>query len=1065
MKISIRCPVTVVTALLLFQAVALDVVERDGVLSIARGNETIVSALTVDRGDVGNEDVQMSFRALPDGSKVWNRWSEVRDRRFRLEVAKRIDGAVEITVAGQMEPSSSCRRRFLDLHLPDAFLRGKGYEYVTDDVRKYQTKTGVFDGMETNVCSRWMAADGVTFDFNPLGPGDAFGSVKPGEGWAHADAVRGYAYLSVEPGGWRVRTGDEVKSSYGGYVGGKIVIREGEFADYDKFHLIRTFHYSNPLTPVRLLAFGSPRRGAGYSEGDLPFASERGYGWVGAVASGDAVREPIVGFREGAYYSAIKGRGDAIYRFDGLSDGHYLFTFAAGNFSGVDNLFSITAGGRPVLSDASVPTGKVRTVTCAVHVRGGCLDVKLSGNWIVSVLALQPVLGDGEDFSVGRGYWVSRGYEPGVIFRSDDWMPYKPGLSDVIRDLPVPGTEFADEPHDPPAPVELPDSDSPDLAWTKSARIHRFFNNSSTLAELDDPVERENYIDGELAGKGVNSVMISGLLARHTQPARLDATVESVGEIVRSLHRRGVKAFDHIDATLLWNTGFGFRLMLERPGELLRTWNDDMPSYQFCVSNPQWRETFYAYLRKILETGVDALQIDELYHWRRGCICRHCCERFNRETEWRVPLNECDPAWSDSQSQFRRRWRDWRIKNCTNWFVELRRRNRDIAPNLVLSAYTVIGGFISSASGDIGRELLDLARVINFFGIEVMSRSVMRSSRAEVPFHRAENILTFAHGAPVWNWYYNFNWQSDYVAWGMSEMMRQTPMLSEIPHPSGTPDYMGFDISRGAMVRPGSKAVGEVALFFSSHTRDYDCPLEWCPSLFGIAQALEALHVPYVFVPDVNLTPNRLSSYRVLFLTGFERLSKQDAEAISAFRNRGGRVVCGIEGAKEFCHPALLHSPSLIGVSKYDFSPNPEKEQSFRQRVMSAVGDARWWRIDAPDQVMTSVWREKSGALAIHLLNLTGVRHALGQVLDTSAPDPAFPQLERDIVFTVPCAASCGASAVSPEFSGTRPLMSHANADGSLTVTIPRSDLGGYMLIRIAEGRSAPNGLPWGTTH
>lgn len=1045
----LRVLLTVTIALVFLKAMALDVVERDGVLSIVRGDETVVSALTVDRGDVGDEDVRTSFAALPDGSKVWNRWSDVCDRRFRLEVAKRVDGAVEISVAGQMEPSSSCRRRFLDLHLPDAFLRGKDYEYVTDNVRKYQTKTGVFDGTETNVCSRWMATDGLTFDFNPLGPGDVFGSTKPGEGWAHVDAVRGYAFLSAEPGGWCIRTGDEVKSSYGGYVGGKIVIREGAFADYDKIHLIRTFHYGDQLTPVRLLAFGSPRRGSDYSEGDMPFVPERGYGWADAASSGDDVRSPIVGFREGVYYSAIRGRGDGVYRFDGLSDGYYLFTIAAGNFPGVDNFFSVAVGDRPILSDVSVPTGKVRRVTCAVHVRGGRLDVKFSGSWIVSVLALQPVLGDGEDFSVNRGFWVSRGYEPGVIFRSDDWTPYKPGLSDEIRDLPTPGTEFIGVPHDPPAPVELPDSDSPALEWTKSARIHRFFNNSSTLAELNDPVERENYIDRALAGTGANAVMISGLLARHTQPARLDATVESVAKIVQSLHRRGVRAFDHIDATLLWNTGFGFRLMLERPGELLRTWNDDMPSCQFCVSNPLWRETFYAYLRKVLGTGVDALQIDELYHWRRGCVCRHCCERFNRETGWFVPLNECDPVWSDPQSPFRRRWRNWRIKNCTNWFVELRRRNRDIAPNLVLSAYTVIGGFISSASGDIGRELLDLARVINFFGIEVMSRSVMRSSRAEVPFQRAENMLTFAFGAPVWNWYYNFNWQSDYVAWAMSEMMRQTPMLSEVPRPPGMPDYVGFDVSRGAMVRPGSKAVGEVALFFSSHTRDHDCPPGWCPSLFGIAQALEALHVPYAFVPDVNLTSDRLNSYRVLFLTGFERLTVKDRETISAFKRDGGRVIRGIEGAKDFCHPALLHSPAQIGVSRFDFAPEPEAERSFRRRVASAVGDSGWWRIDAPDRVVTSVWREKSGALAIHFLNLTGVRHSVGQVLDTSAPDPAFPPLERDIVFTVPAAASCGAFAVSPEFAGVRPLVTHTNADGSLTVTIPKSDFAGYILIRI----------------
>lgn len=1043
------CACVLLLAALTARAGSLDVVERDGLLSVVCGGRTVVSSLTVDRGDVGDGDVRTSYAELPDGSKVWNRWSEVRDRRFRLEVAKRADGAVEITLAGQMEPSSACRRRILDLHLPDASFRGKDYELMSENIEVYRKLTGRFDGSETNLCARWLFADGLVFDFNPLGPGDEFGATKPGEGWAHVDAVRGYAYLSSESGGWRISIGDEVKSSYGGYVGGKVVIREGSFEDYGRFHLIRTFHYANQLAPVRLLAFGSPLRGPDYAEGNVRFLAGRGYGWENDLSRGNSERKPVVGFREGAFYSALGREGEDVYRFDGLPDGHYLFTFTAGNYAGVSNRFSVAAGDVPLLTDATVPTGKVRTVTSAVHIRGGRLDVRFSGKWIVSVLALQPVLGDGEDFSVSRGFWVSRGYEPGVIFRSDDWTPFKPGSADETRDLPQPGAEFAAEPHDPPAPVELPDPDSPALAWTKSARIHRFFNNSSTLSELDDPDERERYIDRELDGKGVNAVMISGLLARHVQPARLEGTVTSVGNIVHSLHRRGVKAFDHIDATLLWNNGFGFRLMLERPGELMRTWNDDLPSYQFCVTNPRWREAFYAHLRKVLATGVDALQIDELYHWRRGCTCRHCCERFHRETGWQVPLNECDPAWADEQSPFRRRWRDWRIRNCTNWFVELRRRNRDMAPNLVLSAYTYTGGFVSSASGDIGQELLDLSRAVNFFGVEVMSRSVMRSSRAEVPFRRAQNVLNFAYGAPVWDWYYNFNWQSDYVAWAMSEMMCQAPMLSEVEHPVGSPDYAGFGVSSGAMDRLGAKAVGEVAVLFSTHTRDLNCVPEWYPSLFGIAQALEALHVPYVFVPDVNLTPGRLSAFKVLFLSGFERLTSADEKLLAEFARAGGRVVRGVEGAKDFCQTELVRSPARIGVETFGFAPDPSAEQAFRRRVASSVGDAGWWRMDAPDRVMTSVWREKSGALAIHFLNLTGVKHTVGQVLDSSAPDPAFPPLARDIVFTVPGAAACRAEAVSPDFTGARPLSSQANADGSLTVTLPRDLLSVYTLIRI----------------
>lgn len=1043
----------VLVALAGLRGLALEVVEKDGIFSVVRDGTAVVTGIAVDRGDVGSDDVKTSFATLSDGTKVWNRWSEVRDRRFRLEVAQRADGAVEISMSAQMEPSSKCRRRFLDLMLPEAVYRGKSFEAVTENVVRFVREKGVFDASFKPGLWRWMSAAGLTFDFNPLGPGDTWGNQPSAEGWAHHDAVYGNAQATACDGGWSVRSGSDVKSTYGGFAGAKIVIREGGFDDYYRHHLIRTFHYGWPIAPVRLLAFGSPVRGPDYAEGNLPYLGSRAYGWIEDIPQGTPPRRAVVGHREGAYYSCLRSNRDATYRFSGLVDGHYLLTFSAGNYTGVANRFSVTAGGEALLADASVASGMVRKVTRAVHVCGGTLDVTFAGNWLLSVLALQPVLADGEDFSVCRGFWVSRGYEPAVIFRSDDWMPFKPETSDQVRGLPVPGTEYAGEPHDPPMPVELPDPNAPKLAWMKSARIHRIFNNSSTLAELDDPAEREPYLDGVLSNKNANAVMLSGLLSRHTQPARQPGTVKSVGLIAESLHRRGIKVFDHIDATLMWNCGFGFRQMLERPDELLLTWNDNMPSYQTCISNPAWRERFFSYLREVLSTGVDALQIDELYHWYKGCTCRHCCEKFRRETGWQVPLNECDPAWGDASSPFRRRWRDWRIKDCTNWFVELRRRTKDINPCLVLSAYSYTGGFVSSVSGDVGQELLDLSRAVNFFGIEVMSRSVMRSARAEVPFRRAQNILTFAYGAPVWDWYYTFDWQSDYVAWGMSTLTGQSPMLSEVKREEDTPDYAGFDVRRGAMDRQGATAVAPVGLLFSSHTRDLNAVPAWQPSLFGIAQALEALHVPYAFVPDVNVTPERLKPYRVLILSGVECLTAADEALLAAYEKNGGRIVRGIPGAADFCQPELVSLPASIDREVFRFNPDPAAERAFRARVEEAVGDAAGgWRITAPDRVATSVWREKSGAYAIHFLNLTGAINKVGETLGRYAPDPAFPSIAEDIVVTLPADEKIAtAVAVSPDFVGERPLAVVRNADGTSTVVLPKCQLKVYTLIRMRQ--------------
>ena len=164
------------------------------------------------------------------------------------------------------------------------------------------------------------------------------------------------------PTGWTIRAGDDVRSAYGGSIGAKVVIREGTFDDYDKFHLIRKYHYIKPLVASHLLAFGSPRRGPAYAEGDVAYLSTRGYGWAQDFSRDNRQRKPIVGFREGAYYSALSGTCADTYRIGNLADGHYLLSFMAGNFAGMSNRFCKT-GSRPSSGCGGIITRRLALYT------------------------------------------------------------------------------------------------------------------------------------------------------------------------------------------------------------------------------------------------------------------------------------------------------------------------------------------------------------------------------------------------------------------------------------------------------------------------------------------------------------------------------------------------------------------------------------------------------------------------------------------------------------------------------------------------------------------------------
>jgi len=1064
----------------------LDFRESDGTFQVWRNGERIVSSIVMDRGAIGTNDVERSFVTLPDGSRVWNEWSKVGDRSFRFEVAARSDGAVELTMQSQVAWDSTHRDRWLTLTLPESVLTGQAYTSVVATVRKFEPVGAVFAATSPELKSRWLATNGLTFDFNALGPGDD--ECCDSEGWSHQDSLRGAWYVRHLPGGgWKIFAGACPPTPWGGYIGAKLVLREGRFEDYDSLHAIRDFYYGQRFYPQLQLAFGAPRFGETYRNGDHSFADAKRCGWK----SKEGETRAVVGHPEGVSYSALTGCGKAVYRISGLRPGVLFLTFTAGNYSGVDNDFSVLANGEPVRRSLQVPARQVFVVTRPIQVSGDHIDVELSGRWLLSSLAVQPLLHAAEDFSIRRGIWLTDGWEPTYFHRNDTVKaPAKFAVEGEFRPLPVPGEEYASQPRELTLETELPDPDLPSLAWTRNPRIVRIFNNSSTMSELDPPGALEAYFDREIAGRGYNVVMLSGMHSRHTYAGQRQRGLEAVKRIAAEAHRRGMKLIDHFDATLVWNIGEGFRVMTERLPELIRSKETGLPSYQFCPYNPVFKQALHDYLVQEVRNGVDGFQVDEVQFWKHGCVCRHCREGFHRDTGWYVPENELDPAWKDRRSPFMKRWFDWKVKQSTDFFLELRRKVKDIRPDLVLSCYSTPWAFQYPVPlVNNGRSISDMARTFNLFGLEVMSRCVMRSTRFELSALRVEDTLSPDGRLVMWDWYYNADWQNDYVAWAISAMTGRSPMLAEVEKGPEVPDYPTFGEARGGMRRRGARPLGTTALLFSYASRDWNADdVFFAKEYGGFAQALDALHVPYVVIDERSLTEERLRPFKTLIVGAAHCLSEKSVAAIRAFAERGGivrlsaqaglfdergdrreawpfRDVFGLEpsvGSKTgtylvrpFGRGELRYTPDLKGEEFFmlyenvgapcAYKADPLREAAFRREV-GELADS-WWRVEAPEKVHTALWREADGSVVIHFLNVTGVKTRAGDVAEAKAPSPAFPPLERDIVFTVP--EGTVAVAVSPDFAGARELESEKASDGSLTVTLPKELLNVYTLIRI----------------
>lgn len=1071
-----------------------DVRPEQGGFTVLRDGVRVAFART-DLGAGVPAEPKGSFVERVDGAKVWNSWCEEERLRYRTECAVRADGAVEITMSGEMKCDSPFRTRQLLLTVPSAVFAGREVRSFKGSSSRYDSANSpvVEDGNQafrTPCECRFVAANGLTFDFAPLGS-----SNEAGNGPCSVD---GLWESRRTPSGDVVFTGGAVVcKTYGGWTAAKVVIREGEFADFDNLHFRRHSHYGLPLGTMHLVKFGAPKAGPQYADGEISYQSMRGYGWhhedsgTREMWRGVLDIKTHVGAPEGAYYSCISGEGDTDhgpteYLFAKLPDGHYIVTVGAGNYTGVENRFDILVNGEPLARGVSVPARYARTVSRVFHVVGGELKIRLIGKYILSTIGVQGLLADGEDFSFRRGFWMTDGYEPTHVYRNaDDAEKGAFAVSDETIFLPTPGEETKEPRKQLARPQALPDRTRPAFAWMDNPRIYPLMFNWANFAELEDQDVFLRKFDAETAGKGINMVMLSGFLSRHTYPAHEDRALKAIAETTESLHRRGIRVIDHHDITLCWNEGSGFRVLAERLDEMSRTVGTGLPSFQFCISNPKHNEKQYAYIRRILEGAkVDGFQLDELEYWQDGCVCAACREKFHADTGWYLPANECSDAFHDRESPLFRAWIDWRIVSVANWDVEVRRRLADLRDDLVLSEYTTNWGFLRNyPSQRASQDLIELAsRVVNLPGTEVMSRNPYGSHRALVPMRKMFNMLSLFADFPIYGWYYGFDPKVFYFSWALANMCGQSALLmdEEVPRTGDVPDYLAFGASDGNMRRRGAKPIAEAAILFSRPSRDWNRGVPFGPEMLGIAQELEAMHVPYEFIVDEFVTAERLAKYRAVFLAASQCLSDAEVAALRAYVENGGTVQMSVRAGeldeqgqpradwpfaglsdavgrgRIICDPgfggARRAMPELTPVRAYKplgFDPSATARDALQAKLRRVLGRGDWL-VKAPEKVHVMPWREADGTRVVHFLNSTGAPEPVpGEVPSKTTPEMAFPPPDEDLVVTFPAEGAKTAVATSPDFAGERPLSVAETANGRLSFVLPRGLLKVYTLVRV----------------
>lgn len=844
-----------------------------------------------------------------NGNPVVNAFDTVDDIKFRREVALRENGSeIEITFQAfvpayhpltESDPESHTKRKNLTYQLiipPDVFSnstfsahtgRSGRSTHITGTLPKKSPR-----GYSVRHISLVKDGQSLVFDANPKGVG------SQGQGWGLSRDGRDWVFtIAITP------------RFCGGTLTGKMVILTGDEKTHDLHHAHRNYRYFERLAAEHRFVFGAEKFGNFYTAAHIqPYSEKKKSGWL------DNPQLTIRRFApEGALYSAVAGKVPAVFRVGGLRNGVYLMTVNTGNGSAdAVQPMSLECNGKIIADKITVKPHSVNVIAFPVWVENGVADFRFSGNWMLSTINVQILQTAREDYTFRRGYWMSsQGPYPGALLHNEHFAK-EPEFKVSIDDYPLP--EQGKETALPRKKWEYPFNHvkfaSPQRDWRGNAYIGSMgMPNSGQFSEIVTPEIIERRVS-HLEAEDVNSILVNGLLARHTHPASLPRVEKRIADYVKAGHKHNIKVLDHQDYSILWDSDSGFRVLVENTHKLQHTVDGHALTRGICPVNPDALKPYWEYIKKhIIATGIDGIMIDETcFHGIDFCGCPACRKAFFAETNWHFPVNELSPDFrlyskDPMTSELWRTWLMWRQKKVGDFWVNIKKIASAVNPEFVVMGYTTHYGLLSThASHGQGNAMEQLARAWDFIGTEIMTRNIYSCYRAVQSYRKAKNHFANSFNIPTFGLVYStgLDWNIFYFGWALNNMNGQaTWETSAIPCPEGYANYRKFTVENGNMNRVTAKPWADVALIFSNPSRDWPYMAAYPPELLGTSQVLSANHIQHEFYNESSLNADSLSKMKILYLNNTMALSSEHWENVKAFvRNGGTLFITGRTGVK-----------------------------------------------------------------------------------------------------------------------------------------------------------------------
>ncbi|MBR4466741.1 MAG: beta-galactosidase trimerization domain-containing protein [Clostridia bacterium] len=455
-----------------------------------------------------------------------------------------------------------------------------------------------------------------------------------------------------------------------------------------------------------------------------------------------------------------------------------------------------------------------------------------------------------------------------------------------------------------------------------------WYNDDEIFRYSDEDFDKKA---SEFAHNGVTTVITFSVTHfRWDYEPWWDHLLDVLRRIVNACHKYGIKVVEHHSAQLTrlpkdeneWklveysyemrhssiDSWPGIRERFSRDPDEFRPWRQidgrngepvrsNYMGLCMCFNNPDFRAAYQAYMKRVLETGVDGVMDDDVQYFGQGCVCEHCRRLFREETGYEIPDPEhWTEFWGNNSDPVYIAFRRFRLNSTTRFQHDMQRYYESLGyhpsrPNYISG---ILSSNWSSYCFETGKDLwthvfqenyVSSIRHLSYpnYAMEMLQRTAM-GKRTGIP-----SMSLFY---PEKEDDYYFTWALTRV-WGQLFLAtRERGDLNELEY-----KYRSFESAHeSSFIAP--EHLADMGVYQSSQTRDYapeaskhvNAFLSWMEAAY-----MSGISLDMVFEDDND---EILAQYPVLLVSHTAMMSQEELDRLHRYAENGGRLIlagrCGI---------------------------------------------------------------------------------------------------------------------------------------------------------------------------